>query len=155
MEYLGKRIKKIRLQHEDSQKILAEKLNISRQVVSKWETNVSQPNIKMLKEIADLYQVDLNYFTDKDPNLDEKKQTLPILDIDTYRYYYALVSLFSVYFLGSISILITLPLLIIHIKKRKILWSIFYALLLFFGLHILMTILCPELVPSKIEVRPE
>lgn len=65
MDYLGSRLKKIRIQNNDTQETLAKKLHMSRQVISKWETNTSMPDILSLQKIADLYHVELNYFTNR------------------------------------------------------------------------------------------
>ncbi len=40
----------------------AEKLNYSNKTVSKWERGEAAPDIETLKEIADLFQVDVDYF---------------------------------------------------------------------------------------------
>lgn len=49
---LGNKIKQLRLQKGITQDTLAKALNISFQTVSKWENNVSMPDIQLLPEIA-------------------------------------------------------------------------------------------------------
>lgn len=49
---LGNKIKQLRLQKGITQDTLAKALNISYQTVSKWENNVSMPDIQLLPEIA-------------------------------------------------------------------------------------------------------
>lgn len=64
MKPLGKRIKSIRTQNNDSQKNLADKLNISRQLISKWETGTSKPDRAILHRITKIYNVEFDYFID-------------------------------------------------------------------------------------------
>jgi len=58
---LGEKIQALRKQHRMSQEQLADTLNISRQAVSKWETNESQPDIERLTEISGLFNVSTDY----------------------------------------------------------------------------------------------
>lgn len=54
---LGDRIKDLRKQRGLSQEDLAEKLNVSRQAVSKWETGLSSPDTDNLILLADLFEI--------------------------------------------------------------------------------------------------
>ena len=59
---------------------LAEKLNYSDKSVSKWERGEGVPDIYVLKQIADLYQVTVNdLISDEAPRLPAKKPRLLIL----------------------------------------------------------------------------
>ena len=49
---LGEKIQVLRKQKGMTQDQLADVLNVSRQAISKWETNESQPDIERLVEIA-------------------------------------------------------------------------------------------------------
>ncbi len=56
---------------------LAEKLNYSDKAVSKWERGESIPDITVLKQIADLFQVSLDFLVQAEhPVKHEAKQTL-------------------------------------------------------------------------------
>ena len=55
------RIKKIREEFGVSQESFAEKLNISRQAVAKWEAGSAMPDIDNLIEISKIFQVSLDY----------------------------------------------------------------------------------------------
>lgn len=57
MKTIGDNIKTLRLSAGFSQTQLADKLGISSQAVSKWETNFSQPDITLLPEIATVFGV--------------------------------------------------------------------------------------------------
>lgn len=58
---LGERIKDLRRQHGLSQEQLADKLNVSRQAVQKWEANVNEPSIDTIKCIACYFNVNYEY----------------------------------------------------------------------------------------------
>ncbi len=60
MKTIGEKIKAFRLDAGLSQTQLAQKLGISSQAVSKWETNFSQPDITLLPEIASLFGVPID-----------------------------------------------------------------------------------------------
>ncbi len=53
----GEKLKSLRIKHELSQENLAEKLNVSRQAITKWETQNSMPDIENLKSIATIFDV--------------------------------------------------------------------------------------------------
>ncbi len=124
MDYQGTRLKKIRIQNNDTQETLAQKLNISRQVISKWETNTSKPDILSLQKIADLYHVELNYFTNGNMETEnQENQNPPRLffpDTALYQVLVAFLSVLSVLFFGPISLFVFLPLLLINLSKRKV-----------------------------------
>ncbi len=58
---LGERIKELRNKSNLSQEKLALELNVSRQAVQKWETDVCQPSLDTLNAIARLFNVNLDY----------------------------------------------------------------------------------------------
>ena len=58
---IGERLKELRKKAGYSQETLANKLNISRQAVAKWEQDVCEPGIDNLVTMADLFKVDLDY----------------------------------------------------------------------------------------------
>ena len=53
-----------------SQEALAEKLNCSRQVISKWENGTSTPDAEMLKKYSELFCVSIDYLVKEDINHD-------------------------------------------------------------------------------------
>lgn len=57
-------LKKIRKDKGYTQEILAEKLNVVRQTVSKWEKGLSLPNVDMLSKIANVLETDVNILLD-------------------------------------------------------------------------------------------
>ena len=54
---IGKTIKQLRKEHNLTQEKLAEKLNVSAQAVSKWENGSNMPDITLLVDIADCFNV--------------------------------------------------------------------------------------------------
>lgn len=60
MNAVGSHIRKLRKQRGLSQEALAEKLNVTRQAVSQWERGNTQPDIDMLKSIAEVMGVDIH-----------------------------------------------------------------------------------------------
>ena len=58
---LGKRISELRTKHHLSQEQLAEIMNVSRQAVSKWEKDLSNPDTGNLIALAQLLDVSVEY----------------------------------------------------------------------------------------------
>ena len=56
---IGIFLKDLRKEKGLTQEQLAETLNVSRRTVSRWETGSNMPDLDLLMEIADLYEVDL------------------------------------------------------------------------------------------------
>lgn len=61
---LAENLKKIRKDKGYTQEILAEKLNVVRQIVSKWEKGLSLPDVDMLSKIANVLETDVNILLD-------------------------------------------------------------------------------------------
>ncbi|MCL4415118.1 MAG: helix-turn-helix domain-containing protein [Actinobacteria bacterium] len=59
-EYIGVKIRQLRDQFRYSQDILAQKLNVSTNTVSRWETARYKPTVKDLQKIADLFKIKLS-----------------------------------------------------------------------------------------------
>ena len=59
MTKISKNIKKLRTAQNMSQEALAEKLFISRQAVSSWENNRTQPDIEMIGKLSELFGVSI------------------------------------------------------------------------------------------------
>ena len=57
---LGENIKTKRSELKLSQEYVAEQLGVSRQAVSKWETDQSEPTAKNLTELAAIFQISLS-----------------------------------------------------------------------------------------------
>ncbi|WP_061342948.1 helix-turn-helix domain-containing protein [Clostridium botulinum] len=57
----GDRLKELREDHGLRQTELADKLNLSRNAISAYETNTNEPNLDILVKFADIFNVSLDY----------------------------------------------------------------------------------------------
>lgn len=79
----GEKIKKIRNKFGLSQEELAERLNVSRQAITKWEGDNGLPDVGNLKQLSNLFGITIDYLLDN-------KSELPLLvmrekiDLDNY-----------------------------------------------------------------------
>lgn len=63
-----------------SQEEVAEKLGVSRQTISKWETNETIPDIYQSKKMARLYNISLDSLIEFDVELDEIQEIIEKTD---------------------------------------------------------------------------
>lgn len=75
---IAKNIQKLRQEKSMTQLELAEKLNYSDKTVSKWERGESLPDVVVLKSIADLFEVTLDYLVEEEH--DGKPVTKEVMD---------------------------------------------------------------------------
>lgn len=61
---IGSFLKKLRNEKELTQEQAAEVFNVSRRTVTRWETGANMPDLDVLVEIADFYDVDLRELFD-------------------------------------------------------------------------------------------
>ncbi len=75
---IGERIQKLRKENGYSQEQLAERLNLSRQTISKWELNQSSPDLDILVRLSELFEVSTDYLikgtTEDQEVFNEKKK---------------------------------------------------------------------------------
>ena len=60
---IGERIAELRVQNQMSQYEMAKLMEVSRQAVSKWETDQSSPDASNLIKLAELLDTDIEYLT--------------------------------------------------------------------------------------------
>ena len=65
---IGNKILELRKKGNLSQEQLAEKINVTRQTISKWELNETTPDIKQAKELSKIFKVSLDELTGNDVN---------------------------------------------------------------------------------------
>lgn len=70
---ISKNIKIKRKELKLSQEYIAEQLGVSRQAVSKWETGQSEPTAKNLRELADLFGINLSELIEPEKTDDKEK----------------------------------------------------------------------------------
>lgn len=80
----GERLKKVRKEHELSQEELANKLNVTRQAVYKWETNKSFPDVATLTHLSELLDVSLDYLLKGQEDENSKKSIEKLSDPGFY-----------------------------------------------------------------------
>jgi len=56
---LSDQLKKYRLLNKLTQEDLAQQIHITRQAISRWENDLSEPDLTTLKKMADLYNIQL------------------------------------------------------------------------------------------------
>ena len=59
MTSVGENIQNIRKKNNITQEELAEKLNVTRQAVSNWETGKNEPDIETLTNIAQIFDISI------------------------------------------------------------------------------------------------
>lgn len=68
----GDKLKREREKRGWSQEYLAEKIYVSRQSVSKWETNKNYPSIEVIINLSDLFNITIDELLRSDDGLKEK-----------------------------------------------------------------------------------
>lgn len=64
---LGEKIKQIRVARNFTQNDIAERMNVSRDLISRWESNQRNMNTDQLIQFAKIVGVTLDYFNDNPP----------------------------------------------------------------------------------------
>lgn len=77
---LGRSLFQARKKTGLSQEIVAEKLGVSRQTISKWETDETLPDIYQTKRLAKLYHLSLDQLVEFDGELNEIEKIIEISD---------------------------------------------------------------------------
>ncbi|SHH32499.1 DNA-binding transcriptional regulator, XRE-family HTH domain [Anaerosphaera aminiphila DSM 21120] len=84
---ISERLQKLRKENNLSQEELANKLELSRQAISKWESGITSPDIKNIIKLSEIYGVSTDYIllgrennneSIKDKNEDFISQDIPI-----------------------------------------------------------------------------
>ena len=63
---ISKNLQLLRRKHNYTQDDLAQKLSISRQAISKWETGTAMPDVEMLLKLSRLYKLTINDILEPD-----------------------------------------------------------------------------------------
>lgn len=73
---IGNFIKELRKEQKLTQEELAEKFNVARRTVSRWETGSNMPDLDILIEMADFYNVDLREILDGERKSEKMNEEL-------------------------------------------------------------------------------
>ena len=76
---IGNFIKSIRLDNNLTQKEFADKLGVTYQAVSKWENGKNIPDIAVLKQICDEYNIDINEILNGEKKEKKNKNIIKII----------------------------------------------------------------------------
>lgn len=109
---LGKRLMELRKSKQLSQEDLAEKLNVTRQTISKWETDQSLPECDKIIPLAKLFNISADeLLTGKKQKEETEKNTTQDQQENKKKRTIGLVSGILLYFLSVIWIMISVPVL--------------------------------------------
>ncbi|MCI9092897.1 MAG: helix-turn-helix transcriptional regulator [Coprobacillus sp.] len=81
---LGKKIAELRKLHHYSQESLAEQMNVSRQTISKWETDLSVQDIERIIKLSEIFHVSLNELLQINQEKAMNHEEITIIDNDLY-----------------------------------------------------------------------
>lgn len=73
---IGSRLKEMRKEHGLTQQQLSEKLHVSRQLISKWETSNALPDINTLLLLASIYHMSLQELLGEENQIFDRKDIL-------------------------------------------------------------------------------
>jgi transcriptional regulator with XRE-family HTH domain len=101
MIYLGENLKKYRVLKNLTQEEVAEHLSITPQSVSKWERAESIPDITVLKSIADLFGVTVDYLLEEEH---KSSKTIIVANKNKKKFYGIIIAMavLLVYLIGTI-----------------------------------------------------
>lgn len=94
---IGKNINQLRTKKGITQQQLGEQLNYSDKSISKWERGESLPDITVLKNLADFFQVNLDYLVEEDHSINGNKQKSMKAENKRNCYIITISSIFMVY----------------------------------------------------------
>ena len=77
---IGSKITELRKAQNWSQADLADKIQVSRVIVGKYERNEAAPSIDIAKKIADAFGISLDYLVGEGQNARYNKKTLQIIE---------------------------------------------------------------------------
>ncbi len=98
---INEKIYNLRKEHNLSQEELADKLNVSRQTISKWELGESNPDFDKIEPLCEVFNI-----TTEELLRDKKENKIPGEKPDTVKVILICVSIL-LYFMGCMSILLS------------------------------------------------
>ncbi|WP_339171769.1 helix-turn-helix domain-containing protein [Anoxybacillus sp. FSL W8-1294] len=67
LQHIGEQIRRLRNAHDWTQEQLAQRLNVSRSKVSKWENGEVLPDLQSIIDMSDLFRVSTDFLLGKHP----------------------------------------------------------------------------------------
>ena len=126
---LGNQIKKYRAYMELSQEDLAEKVYVSRQTISNWETGKNYPDIHSLLLLSTLFNVSLDQLIKGD--IETMREEIKEVEINKFNHY---GNIFSILFI--LMIVSFVPLLIFFKLVGLCIWIVLAAVTLVFAVKV-------------------
>lgn len=80
--YFGKKFEEIAIKKNMSQKDVADKLGVSKEMISIWVTGRRNPSLNSIKKIAAVFDVPTNYFIEEEENKSVSDKNLDKKDIE-------------------------------------------------------------------------
>ena len=78
---IGRKIQELRKVSGMTQEQLAEKLNISRQTVSKWETSSTLPDLESILKLCRIFHISLDDLLEEEKKLQSKEERITLEDL--------------------------------------------------------------------------
>ena len=100
---LSEKLYNLRRKQGLSQEGLAEKLDCSRQVISKWENGTTTPDAEMLQKYSELFGVSIDYLVKED--IEEPISVQPIEKNSGNKKFLGILG-FAISFLGCVSLIV-------------------------------------------------
>ena len=66
MSRFSDRLRELRIAKGYTQQDIADKIHVNKQTISQYERGIRQPQIEVLEELADVFNVDMNYLLGKE-----------------------------------------------------------------------------------------
>ena len=136
---LNQKLVELRKSNNFTQNELAEKINVTRQAISRWETGKTIPDLETLKKLSILYDVSLDEMMNYNTT---KSRTTTNISSENHIYINAVILIFTTIattvlpFISIIIALFTLRYLFIHRKSSFCKLFIFITvILLIIGIH--------------------
>lgn len=126
---LNNQIKKYRASMNLSQEELAEKVYVTRQTVSNWETGKSYPDIHSLLLLSSLFDISLDQLIKGD--IDIMKKEINETEVKRLNHYGVIFSILFV-----VSLILFVPLAMLWKVYGIIIWGVLYAVTLVWGLKL-------------------
>ncbi|MGM9947682.1 helix-turn-helix domain-containing protein [Floccifex sp.] len=121
---IGSFLKKLRKEKHLTQEQLAEKLNVSNRTISRWETGNNMPDISILVEISEFYEVSILEIINgerKSEKMEEVKETVEGMAIyATLEKETMIKNIRNISFIGTIAIVVSIILEYIPIKSSNL-----------------------------------
>lgn len=84
---VGNKLSKLRKQNNYTQEQLADILGVSRQAISKWESDASYPETEKLIQLSDLYHCSLDYLLRDEMESDDFHKSEKNINLEKHFYY--------------------------------------------------------------------